>query len=278
MSIILQALKKAEGKSDDDQEVQGFDQVPELQAAVNTEAGTKPPVLIIAVVFFLLVSISLVTWLVYQKSQSPPAVPVSSGTSRTTVAANGSVSREAPPARQQPVPSANTGAARGNPGATLPLARQAAPATAADTPVTAPPQRSAKPATPPADTEAGGGGKVVTAAEPLSLAPTEVPDRPGPAAEAETPSSDSDDGNALDVDLLDVPLLIEKPFEFQQAMPKISIDVHVYSDDVQRRFAIINMKKFRERDKIEEGLYVHTITADGVVLQFRNELVKLRAR
>lgn len=275
MSIILQALKKAEGNKDGEQEVKSFDQLPEPEPAAEPVEARRPPVLVIAVVFFLLVSLALVAYLIWQKNHVD-TIPTSRAPTQEQQA--GTVRRQAPPPvsvapRPAAKPPAKTPSAIS--GAAAPLASQAPlPPTAA----TAPAVPAARPAPQPTPApQTSSAGKVVTASEPLTLGPTELADRPGPApAASPEPAAEETDSGAAE--LLDVPLLIEKPFEFQQAMPRISLDVHVYSDTPKRRFAIINMKKYRERDKIDTDLYLHTITPDGVVLQFRNELVKIRSQ
>jgi hypothetical protein len=63
-----------------------------------------------------------------------------------------------------------------------------------------------------------------------------------------------------------IPLLMETDFSFQQRVPDISIDVHVYSERSAERFVFINMQKYREGDETREGIMLEKIVQDGVVL------------
>jgi general secretion pathway protein B len=47
----------------------------------------------------------------------------------------------------------------------------------------------------------------------------------------------------------------------------LHLDIHVYSDDPAERFVFINMTKYREHAKLEEGPVVDEITPDGVILE-----------
>jgi general secretion pathway protein B len=48
----------------------------------------------------------------------------------------------------------------------------------------------------------------------------------------------------------------------------LHLDIHVYSDVPDERFAFINMVKHRERSQLDEGPVVNEITPDGVVLVY----------
>ena len=47
----------------------------------------------------------------------------------------------------------------------------------------------------------------------------------------------------------------------------LHLDIHVYSDTPAERFVFINMAKYREHSKLEEGPVVTEITPDGVILE-----------
>ncbi len=49
-------------------------------------------------------------------------------------------------------------------------------------------------------------------------------------------------------------------------LPPMHIDIHVYSDTPSDRFVFINMNKYRESERLDEGPVVQEITRDGVVL------------
>ena len=50
------------------------------------------------------------------------------------------------------------------------------------------------------------------------------------------------------------------------AVPPLHLDVHVYSGTVAERFVFINMSKYREGERLQEGPTVEEITQTGVVL------------
>ncbi len=49
-------------------------------------------------------------------------------------------------------------------------------------------------------------------------------------------------------------------------LPPMHIDIHVYSETPSDRFVFINMNKYRESERLDEGPVVQEITRDGVVL------------
>ncbi len=49
-------------------------------------------------------------------------------------------------------------------------------------------------------------------------------------------------------------------------LPPMHIDIHVYSDTPGDRFVFINMNKYRENERLDEGPVVQEITRVGVVL------------
>ena len=70
---------------------------------------------------------------------------------------------------------------------------------------------------------------------------------------------------------LDIPLLTQKSAEFQQQIPDLSIDVHVYSAVPTKRFILINLQKYQEDDVIAKGLMLEQITEEGLILSYQDE-------
>lgn len=60
----------------------------------------------------------------------------------------------------------------------------------------------------------------------------------------------------------------------QQLGAKLSLDVHVYAEQPSQRFVLINMNRYREGDRLEEGAVLERITARGVVLSYRGEVFR----
>jgi len=52
-------------------------------------------------------------------------------------------------------------------------------------------------------------------------------------------------------------------------MPKLHLDLHVYSVRPQERFIFVNSHKYREGDTLQEGPVVEQITQTGAVLDYR---------
>jgi general secretion pathway protein B len=50
-------------------------------------------------------------------------------------------------------------------------------------------------------------------------------------------------------------------------MTDLHLDIHVYSEIPAERFVFINMTKYREQSRLEEGPRVLEITAEGVILE-----------
>jgi general secretion pathway protein B len=49
----------------------------------------------------------------------------------------------------------------------------------------------------------------------------------------------------------------------------LHLDIHVFHAEPAQRFVFINMKKYREGERLTEGPIVEEITNDGVVLNHR---------
>lgn len=58
---------------------------------------------------------------------------------------------------------------------------------------------------------------------------------------------------------------------YRSEFPALSVDVHVYNTDPQRRFVIVNGRRYREGDTLTEGPRITAITDDGIVFDFRGE-------
>ncbi len=68
-----------------------------------------------------------------------------------------------------------------------------------------------------------------------------------------------------------IPFLAEKSASFQQTIPDLKIDVHVYSETPANRFVLINLKRYQEDDHIAKGLLIEAITEEGLILSFNQE-------
>ena len=67
------------------------------------------------------------------------------------------------------------------------------------------------------------------------------------------------------------PALRSLPMVFRSSLPPINVDVHVYSDDPDKRFVLINSRHYREGDQLVEGPLLETIGPQGTVLHFQGQ-------
>jgi len=65
---------------------------------------------------------------------------------------------------------------------------------------------------------------------------------------------------------------------FQKLRGNLRLDVHVYSERPRDRFVLINLQKYREGERLQEGPVVDEITAEGVVLSLQGEKFLVRAQ
>jgi len=72
--------------------------------------------------------------------------------------------------------------------------------------------------------------------------------------------------------------LKDMPPAYRAEFPAISIDVHVYNDNPQRRFVLINGRRYREGDALSEGPRIAQIVPEGIVFDWRNEQVLYSSR
>ena len=55
----------------------------------------------------------------------------------------------------------------------------------------------------------------------------------------------------------------------------LHVDIHVYSDIPSERFVFINMNKYQENSRLNEGPEIDEITRDGVILEYRGTTFQL---
>lgn len=73
----------------------------------------------------------------------------------------------------------------------------------------------------------------------------------------------------------DTPLLQQMPLEFQQALPRMAVTIHVYSQQEAQRILFINNRNYHKGDQVEGGVRVEDIVPDGAILSYRGEHFKL---
>lgn len=76
-------------------------------------------------------------------------------------------------------------------------------------------------------------------------------------------------------DATPVALLEEMDPSVQGSLTPLSLDVHVYGENVQDRFVLINQKKYRTGEWTANGAMIEAIRADGVVLVYQENRFRL---
>ena len=71
------------------------------------------------------------------------------------------------------------------------------------------------------------------------------------------------------------PLLAAMPWEVQNRLPALKLNVHLYTDNPEDRFVIVNMKKYKRGDRIADGPVLEAITGDGIVLSLDGNRFRL---
>jgi general secretion pathway protein B len=78
-----------------------------------------------------------------------------------------------------------------------------------------------------------------------------------PAPGARAPASSSDET---------LPTLNDLTLSGAVQVPELHLDIHVYAQNPPERFVFVNMRKYVEGQRLQEGPVVERITQDGVVL------------
>lgn len=123
--------------------------------------------------------------------------------------------------------------------------------------------------------------------EPVDVLPEAVSQMPEPSAEpvqptpsegyvADTQAPLGPDLEALPpVDSIDaasaVPRWEDMPVEQRAGLPVPRIDVHVFAQEPERRFVLIDLRKYRQGDTLQDGAVIETILADGIVLSYQGQ-------
>ncbi len=61
----------------------------------------------------------------------------------------------------------------------------------------------------------------------------------------------------------------ELPLEFRSQFTLPRVDVHVYSEQPQRRFILVELKKYREGDTLASGAVLEEIRPDSIELSYQ---------
>jgi len=109
------------------------------------------------------------------------------------------------------------------------------------------------------------GGELVVLPEPANLQNS----RP-----ASLPDEDVDmrrDATATPQEIEQLQSWYELPQELRNRLDLPRLDLHAYSEEPQNRFILVNLKKYREGERLESGLVLEEILPDGMVMSYRGE-------
>jgi len=72
-----------------------------------------------------------------------------------------------------------------------------------------------------------------------------------------------------------IPLLGELPEQLWGEMLTLNLNVHVYADNPQQRFVLLNGKRYIENMQIASELYLRQIRPEDVVIEYQQQLFRL---
>ncbi|HEX7030357.1 MAG TPA: general secretion pathway protein GspB [Gammaproteobacteria bacterium] len=103
----------------------------------------------------------------------------------------------------------------------------------------------------------------------------ELPRRPAVAAPVKAEPAPS---RAEIVENLAAPPLEALPAAIRIRLPKLQVNIHAWSENPEERFVLINLRRYQEGDRLEEGPMLRRILRNGVVLEFEGTLFTLPRR
>jgi general secretion pathway protein B len=108
-------------------------------------------------------------------------------------------------------------------------------------------------------------GELATSPKPLNSRNPELPLQPEDAAETRLETAASANS---------APQLqswYELPQEIRMRLSLPRLDLHVYSEEPQNRFILVNLQKYREGETLESGLVLEEILPEGMVMSYLGE-------
>lgn len=62
---------------------------------------------------------------------------------------------------------------------------------------------------------------------------------------------------------------MDLPETIRSQIPRLHLDVHVYSEETQKRYVMIELQKYHEQERINADLVLEQVLPDGVVFRFQ---------
>jgi len=72
--------------------------------------------------------------------------------------------------------------------------------------------------------------------------------------------------------------LSELEYSFRRAVPGFAINVYVYSENKQDRFIMVDMKKYKPEQKMDNGITLKDIHMDSLVVEYKNRVFKIKRK
>ena len=107
----------------------------------------------------------------------------------------------------------------------------------------------------------------VTLPEPVTQMPPPAPAPTSASTQAVAPLTDE----PADSLSSDAPRWDDLPANVRSGLPAPRIDVHVFAREPDRRFVLINLRKHKEGDVLDDGATIDAILADGIVLSYQGQ-------
>jgi general secretion pathway protein B len=92
-----------------------------------------------------------------------------------------------------------------------------------------------------------------------------------PSSSAQELSVTRTETSSTENDISQLPNWYELPLEFRNRLRLPQLDLHVYSEEPQNRFILVNFKKYREGERLESGLVLEEIYPEGMVMSYQGK-------
>jgi general secretion pathway protein B len=80
------------------------------------------------------------------------------------------------------------------------------------------------------------------------------------------------------VTLVPAPELETLSADGQRGIPALNLDIHIYSADPDKRFVVINGRRYREGERLSEGPVLESVARDGAILRQNGRRFRLSVR